>query len=81
MTSLNIETLCQEAARFSAAESNHAEKSLYGVTDGKAVGTYLEHKLTFRAFFVPLPTLGFIENKGLLTGAKSAPVGSSRKRC
>jgi WD40 repeat protein len=37
--------------------------------------------LTFRAFFVPLPTLGFIENKGLLTGAKSAPVGSSRKRC
>jgi hypothetical protein len=38
-------------------------------------------KLTFRAFFVPLPTLGFIENKGLLTGAKSAPVGSSRKRC
>lgn len=25
-------------------ESGHKEKSLYGVTDGKAVGTYLEHK-------------------------------------
>ncbi len=25
-------------------ESNHKEPSLYGVTDGKAVGTYLEHK-------------------------------------
>lgn len=30
--------------RFAAAESTHAEPSLYGVTDGKAVGTYLEHK-------------------------------------
>ncbi|OQX08481.1 MAG: restriction endonuclease [Thiothrix lacustris] len=45
---LSIETLCAEAARFSAAESRHPEASLFGVTDGKAVGTYLEHK--FRAF-------------------------------
>jgi len=29
---------------FSEAESGHDEPSLYGVTDGKAVGTYLEHK-------------------------------------
>lgn len=45
---LTIETLCSEAARFAAAESQHPEPSLFGVTDGKAVGTYLEHK--FRAF-------------------------------
>jgi len=45
---LTIDTLCSEAARFAAVESKHSEPSLFGVTDGKAVGTYLEHK--FRAF-------------------------------
>jgi len=29
---------------FAVSESAHDEASLYGVTDGKAVGTYLEHK-------------------------------------
>jgi hypothetical protein len=39
------ERLLQEsAASFADSESRHDEKSLYGVTDGKAVGTYLEHK-------------------------------------
>ncbi len=41
---LTIELLRQEANNFSQAESQHNEPSLYGVTDGKAVGTYLEHK-------------------------------------
>ncbi|CAJ0741471.1 hypothetical protein R16034_02658 [Ralstonia edaphis] len=45
---LTIDLLCAEAQAFSDAESTHGEPSLYGVTDGKAVGTYLEHK--FRAF-------------------------------
>ena len=36
--------LQKEAAIFAVAESQHAEPSLFGVTDGKAVGTYLEHK-------------------------------------
>jgi len=45
---LTIEALCDEARQFAEVESKHAEPSLYGVTDGKAVGTYLEHK--FRAF-------------------------------
>ncbi|MDJ0615634.1 MAG: restriction endonuclease [Calothrix sp. MO_192.B10] len=44
MTILTVETLCSEAAIFSATESQHLEPSLYGVTDGKAVGTYLEQK-------------------------------------
>ena len=43
-TELTPEILRQEAALFSKAESSHSEPSLYGVTDGKAVGTYLEHK-------------------------------------
>ncbi|MAK89614.1 MAG: restriction endonuclease [Oleibacter sp.] len=43
---LNIEILKDEAAKFAAIESEYDEPSLYGVTDGKAVGTYLEHKFT-----------------------------------
>lgn len=45
---LTVPLLCKEARRFAAAESTFPEPSLYGVTDGKAVGTYLEHK--FRAY-------------------------------
>ena len=41
---LTIERLRLEAAAFAAAESSHEDASLYGVTDGKAVGTYLEHR-------------------------------------
>jgi hypothetical protein len=44
MPKLTIQSLCKEAATFSAAQSKTPEKSLFGVTDGKAVGTYLEHK-------------------------------------
>lgn len=45
---LDIELLCEEAREFSRIESRHPEPSLYGVTDGKAVGTYLEAK--FRGY-------------------------------
>ena len=41
---LSIEKLCNEARIFAGIESSHKEPSLFGVTDGKAVGTYLEHK-------------------------------------
>jgi hypothetical protein len=43
---LTIESLCAAAARFAEIESLHDEPLLYRVTDGKAVGTYLEHKFT-----------------------------------
>lgn len=43
---LTIENLCAEAAKFAEIESLYDEPILYGVTDGKAVGTYLEHKFT-----------------------------------
>jgi len=46
MTNLTIDILKQEAAQFSEVESIYDEPALYGVTDGKAVGTYLEHKFT-----------------------------------
>lgn len=45
---LNIQKLQDEAKIFSIIESQHKEASLFGVTDGKAIGTYLEHK--FKAY-------------------------------
>ena len=44
MTELTTESLKAEARAFARRESRHRETSLYGVTDGKAVGTYFEHK-------------------------------------
>jgi hypothetical protein len=41
---LTIPLLQKEASAFAKAESKHPEPTLFGVTDGKAVGTYLEHK-------------------------------------
>ncbi len=47
-TKLDINDLCKEAADFSKIQSKTEEPDLYGVTDGKAVGTYLEHKFQSR---------------------------------
>ncbi len=41
---LTIPLLKAEASVFARAESSHDEPALYGITDGKAVGTYLERK-------------------------------------
>jgi hypothetical protein len=41
---LTVKLLQKEASGFARAQSKHEEPSLFGVTDGKAVGTYLEHK-------------------------------------
>jgi hypothetical protein len=45
-STLTLEQLRAEAAQFAEIESTYNEPTLYGVTDGKAVGTYLEHKFT-----------------------------------
>lgn len=47
-TLLTFELLRSEAITFAKTESKFPEPSLFGVTDGKAVGTYLEHK--FQAY-------------------------------
>jgi len=44
MVPLSCELLIAEAAAFAEVESTYDEPALFGVTDGKAVGTYLEHK-------------------------------------
>jgi hypothetical protein len=45
---LTISQMLEEAKDFAKIESIYAEPSLFGVTDGKAVGTYIEHK--FKAY-------------------------------
>ena len=41
---LTVSLLCEEANQFSRIESSREHASLFGVTDGKAIGTYVEHK-------------------------------------
>jgi hypothetical protein len=41
---ITLDTLLSEAEQFSLDESLHGEPTIFGVTDGKAIGTYLEHK-------------------------------------
>jgi len=41
---LTIPLLCKEAEDFAILESKYFESSIFGTTDGKAIGTYLEHK-------------------------------------
>jgi hypothetical protein len=43
---LTIELLKEAAREFCAIESEFENKDLYGITDGKAVGTYIEHKFS-----------------------------------
>ena len=58
---LTIDNLIQEAKKFSLSESKNKEPSLYGVTDGKAVGTYIEHKF-----------IRYLENKYIFDKGSSA---------
>ena len=46
MLQLDVATLASEASYFAELVSVYDEPNLYGVTDGKAVGTHLEHKFT-----------------------------------
>lgn len=45
---LTLDSLQAEAREFSNEQSKHREPKLFGVTDGKAVGTYLEGKFVTR---------------------------------
>ncbi|AFY32444.1 hypothetical protein [Calothrix sp. PCC 7507] len=85
MTILTIETLCSEAAIFSSAESRHPEPLLYGITDGKAIGTYLEQKfriyLTERYEFVKGNSASGIDFPGLLIDIKVTSIRQPQSSC
>ncbi len=92
-TSLTVEILQQEAAVFARAESKWPEPSLFSVTDGKAVGTYLEQK--FQAFLqtryeydrgnaakgIDLPSLGVdIKTTSIRKPQSSCPFKNARQK-
>ncbi len=55
---LTIDKLIETAERFCILESKNENSFLYGITDGKAVGTYIEHK--FKAFL----EMSFVVERG-----------------
>ena len=82
---LTVASLQEEAGRFAEAESIRPESSVFGVTDGKAIGTYLEHK--FQAYlderFVHAPgnsALG-IDFPGLAVDMKVTSVRQPQSSC
>jgi hypothetical protein len=44
LPALTLDILMAEAKRFATIESEHWERTIYGTTDGKAIGTYVEAK-------------------------------------
>lgn len=66
-------------------ESTHKEPSLFGVTDGKAVGTYLEHK--FQAYlhesyaYVEGSSAKGIDFPGLLVDMKVTSIRQPQSSC
>ncbi len=90
---LTIPLLCDGARRFAEMESKHAEPTLFGVTDGKAVGTYLEHK--FQTYLgkkyayesgssakgIDFPKLGVdIKVTSIIQPQSSCPFSSARQK-
>lgn len=90
---LTVNDLLREARLFAEAESLHAEPALFGVTDGKAVGTHLEHKFkswlatqfTFEqgnsASGIDLPGLGVdIKTTSIRQPQSSSPFKAARQK-
>ncbi len=82
---LTFETLQSEARRFAVTESTHPEPTIFGVTDGKAIGTYLEHKFQeyLEARYVHAPgnsALG-IDFAGLETDMKVTSIKQPQSSC
>jgi len=84
-TKLTIPLLCQEAAAFAQVESAYPEPTLYGVTDGKAIGTYLEHKfrdhLEATYAFAPCNSASGVDFPELLVDMKVTAVTQPQSSC
>lgn len=82
---LTIDQLKVEAANFAAAEAEHDEPKLYGVTDGKAVGTYLEKKFTAHLaqhyVYEPGNSASGIDLPGLLVDIKVTSIKQPQSSC
>lgn len=84
---LTIEKLKAEAKAFCLAESKIKNKSLYGVTDGKAVGTHIEHKFQEQLNSKYLTTIGSsavgidLPSKDILTDIKVTSIKQPQSSC
>ncbi len=85
MRTLTIKSLFKEASLFSVSQSKSPEKALHGVTDGKAVGTYLEHKfrdyLKSRYAFVEGSSASGIDFPELLVDMKVTSIRQPQSSC
>ncbi|WP_296013719.1 restriction endonuclease [uncultured Treponema sp.] len=82
---LDIQNLQKEAKIFSEIESEHDEPSIFGSTDGKAVGTYLEHKfknfLAEKYDFVNGNSASGIDLPGLEVDIKTTSIIQPQSSC
>lgn len=82
---LTLPALLAEAATFAQAEGQTVEPILYGVTDGKAVGTYLEQKfrryLGERYTFADGNSVEGIDLPGLLVDLKTTSAKQPQSSC
>lgn len=90
---LTTENLIEEAKAFADIESSFSEPAIYGSTDGKAIGTYIEHKfLTYldgkynylrgnSAKGIDLPSVGVdIKVTSVTQPQSSSPFRSARQK-
>lgn len=84
---LTIENLIAEAEAFCVAESKNRNKSLFGVTDGKAVGTHIEHKFQEQLKLKYLTTVGSsaigidLPSDDILTDIKVTSIKQPQSSC
>jgi len=82
---LTISLLIDEAKSFAISESQHKEKSLFGITDGKAVGTYLEHKfqdvLTSKYLYVRGSSASGVDFPDLEVDIKTTNITQPQSSC
>ena len=84
---LTIEKLQAEAKLFCITESKIKNRDLYGVTDGKAVGTYVEHKFQQQLKAKYSVTIGSsasgidLPSKDILTDIKVTSIKQPQSSC
>src|SRR5256885_1675748 len=82
---LTLELLQAQAQEFALLESTHPEPTIFGVTDGKAIGTYLEHKfhahLERKYVHAPGNSASGIDFPGLAVDLKVTSVKQPQSSC
>lgn len=82
---LTVPLLLEEARIFSEQESAHPEPTIFGVTDGKAIGTYLEHKfqahLESKYVHAPGNSASGIDLPGLAVDLKVTSIRQPQSSC